>query len=156
MLRIKKNNKEPNNLVGLFFIGLILIVIFFLGGNFSLLKENIANWPKTRAEVISVESEIVCETPERSGACYSIFFINYSYLVDGKKYTSQIEQMYATNYSSGDTFDVYYREDNPQLVFTKGRIPTKYDFYLPLIFGLAIIIPVITLWIYIRRKKIKK
>jgi hypothetical protein len=133
MHKIKEDNKKPNSLVGLFFIGLILIVIFFIGGSASLLKQNITNWPKARAEVISVEHKIVCETPERSGACYAIFFVKYSYYVNGKKYTSQMEQMYGTSYSPGKTLDVYYKKDNPQLVFVNGKIPTKFDLFLPLI-----------------------
>ncbi len=153
MLKIKKNNKESNSLIGLFFIGLTLAVIFFVGGNASLLKQNIANWPKAKAEVISVERKTVCETPERSGACYNIFFIKYSYCVSGKKYTSQMEQMYVTSFSPGKVFNVYYKKDNPELVFTKERFPTRFDLYLPLISGLAIIIPVIILWIYIKKSK---
>lgn len=148
MIRNKRNKKSINNLAGLFLIGLILIIVFFWGGSASLLKQNIPNWPKARAEVTSVKSKIVCETPERSSACYTLFFIEYSYTVNAKKYMSQMEQMYGTNYSPGSTFDVYYKKDNPQLVFPKGKIPTRLDFYLPLISGSAILIFVIILWIW--------
>lgn len=153
MLKIKKNNNELNNLFGLFFIGLVLIGIFFLGGNASLLKQNIADWPKARAEVVSVERKLVCETPERSSACYNIFFIKYAYKVNGKKYTSQIEQMYGTSLSPGKVFNVYYKKDNPNFVFTKGGFPSMLELYLPLVFGLAITIFVTILWIYIKKSK---
>lgn len=144
--RIKQSNKSLNSLIGLFIIGLIFIVIFFIGNNASLLRQDIANWPKARAKVIAVDHKIVCETPEKSGACYAIFLINYSYEVNGKKYTNQFEQTYATSYSPGKMFYVYYKIDDPQLVFPKEKIPTKFNLYLPLFFGLFVIIPIIILW----------
>lgn len=143
-------HKKTNNLIGLFFIGLILIAIFFLGGNASLLKQNIANWPKTKAKVISVESKTVCNNPEMNSACYPVFYIDYSYRIGEKIFTSQMQKKYMANLSVGAVFDVYYNKDNPALVFPREKFPTRSDLYLPLIFGLAIVIPIIILWIYIK------
>ncbi|MDO8661981.1 MAG: DUF3592 domain-containing protein [Candidatus Omnitrophota bacterium] len=153
-LGAKINNKKPTSLAGLFFIGLIFIAVFFIGGNASLLTQNIANWPKAKAEVISVEPEIVCETPERSSACYTIFFIKYSYNVNGKEYINQMKQEYVTNYIPGKTFDVLYKQDNPQLVFKKDDLPGKFKLYLSLIIGLIIVIPIMFFWKQKRNRRV--
>ena len=96
MQRIIKNNRIKNSLLGLFCIGLMFVAIFFIGGNASLLKQNIFHWHKVTAKVISVEQKIVCDNPERSSACYAIFYIKFSYCVNGVTYINQMEQMYAT------------------------------------------------------------
>ena len=146
-LQIRHGKKFQNCLGGLFLIGLIFVIIFFVGGNVSLLKQNILSWPRAKAEVISVDQKIVCDTPEKSGACYAIFFIKYLYEVNGNKYANQFEQEYATSYSSGKIFSVYYKSDNPRIAFPKEQIPTRLNLYFPLIFGLFIVISVVILWI---------
>ena len=156
MLKLKGNSKESNSLIGLLFIGLIFIVVFFIGGNVSLLKQNISNWPKTKAEVTLVENRTVCDNPEQSGSCYSVFLIKYLYSVSGKKYIGQMEQLYTTSFFPGKIFDIYYKEDNPEFAFIKEKIPAKSVLYFPLIFGLIIIFSVIILWIYKKYSLLKK
>lgn len=131
------------SLIGLLFLGLILIGLFFVGGNVHLLKETIINWPTATAKITSVDQKTVCDTPEQSSACYSVFTINYVYSVNNERYTGQTEQMYATNYSPGMSLDVYYKKDNPQLAFVKGKTPTRLNLYLPLLSGLTIVIPTV-------------
>lgn len=135
------STRKYSSLIGLLFLGLILIGLFFVGGNVHLLKETITNWPTTTAKITSVNQKTVCDMPEQSSACYSTFTINYAYTVNNERYTGQIVQMYATTYSPGMTLEVYYKKDNPQLAFVKGRIPTKFNLYLPLLSGLIIVIP---------------
>lgn len=153
MLRFKKKSNKLSILAGLFFIGLLFIILFFIGDNASLLKQNIANWPKVRAEVTSVERNIVCETPERSGACYSVFIIKYLYSVNGEKYMNQTEQMYTTNYVPGKVLEVHYKKDNPRFSFVKGKFPEKFELYLPLISGLVIVFSVIVLYLTLIRER---
>lgn len=152
-----KNNKKFNSLLAPSLIGIILIIIFFIGGNACLLRQDIANWPNVTAEVVSVEHKNVCEAPEVSSACYDVFFIKYAYLVNGKKYINQLEQTFLTSYFAGKKFNVYYKRDNPQIVFAKEEIPNRARFYLPLILGLLLFVPVVILvGQYLRIKIIKR
>lgn len=142
-----------SSLIGLLFLGLIFIGLFFFGGNVHLLKETIINWPTAIAKITSIEQKTVCNTPEQSSACYSVFTINYVYSVNSEKYTGQTEQMYATNYSPGKTLCVYYKKGNPQLSFVKGKIPTRFNLYLPLLAGLTIVIPTVFILIHLYRRQ---
>lgn len=143
MLKIKK--EKCGDLLALFLIGIGLVAIFFTGGNLSLLNQNITHWPKTEAKVASIDRDNICEPPESSGACYDVFFVKYLYTVNDKEYTNQLRETFLTNYSLGKKFEVYYKKDNPQVVFTKEEFPTRSDLYLPLILGSVIIIIVIIL-----------
>ncbi|MFH0855436.1 MAG: DUF3592 domain-containing protein [Candidatus Omnitrophota bacterium] len=155
----KKFNKEKmftgkhDSLIGLLFLGLLLIGLFYVGGNVHLLKETITNWPTAIAKITSIDQKTVCDTPEQSGACYSVFTIHYVYSVSNGEYTGQTEQMYATNYSPGMTLDVYYKKNSPQLAFVRGKIPSRFNLYLPLLVGLIIAIPTALFLIHLHRRQ---
>jgi len=150
MLKIKKNRKNEKELVVLFIVGILFIAVFLVEKRFFLLKRNNANWSVAHAKIISVERKNICETPEVSSACYDTFISKYSFSVNEKKYISQTTQVFGTNYFSGKILEVYYREDSPEIVFTKEEFFSNKNnnSYLSLIFGLLIIVPIMIFWIY--------
>lgn len=149
MLKVKKSIVKADLFVLLFF-GLLLILLFF-SQNLKLVQQNITNWPKAVAKVISIEKEYVCETPEVSGACYNIFFIKYSYNVNNKEYIRQTKPLLINSYYPGEKFNVYYDKNNLQLSFIDSEIPTKADLHLPLVFGL-IIVGLVIIGFYLKNK----
>lgn len=150
MLKIKKDKNSSKDRVILFFIGFVLLAIFYFGGNFAVLKSDINKWPKAKARVTTIKQKEICETPETSSACYAVFIVNYVYSVNGKQYSGNIRQEFSTTYSVGKEFDVYYKANDHSMSFSKDNLPERINLYLPLIFGLSIIIPGIILWLYKR------
>ena len=81
LLKIKNNKRSSRDLIGLFFIGIVLVVLFYFGGNSFLLNKKVSDWPKAKAKVISLKRDQVCETPEVSSACYDIFLTTYFFIL---------------------------------------------------------------------------
>lgn len=138
-------------------VTMIVLVVTAVSGSIALAVQVTADesrWKSWSAEAVSTQGEITGLRKRGSGDKMK-YYVAYSYRVSDRNYsaTGEVRSREWRRWKQGDALEVIYRRSEPRQSWLPGHEPKGVPSFVPLLFGVPMLIPVPMMLHFLKRQQ---